>query len=293
MNLCSHCGHENSEAAHFCVRCGKPLSGKNSSSRRNQNPYEPGQGRNYAYQGGDNPVSEHPLPPPPPPQEPPYPGGRDLYRDGSGLEDLEDDARQRKTFHTVIMALLTVLVVAALGISAFVVTRSLTDGGSGDDKKAASEKTRKNTGDKGEETTDLSDRTQADNSGGDYDEVDMSDLGEDEDPGADQDGFDDSGDGDIDDSAEADEELYADFIFPDSHERYLSESEVSSLSNEDLRMAINEIYAREGYDFKNKDIKKHFEKYDWYEPVYKNQPDVPFNQYEKKNVDLLAEYREK
>ena len=283
MNLCNHCGHPNAEGAHFCVRCGKPLSGENISGGRKENLYGQGEGRNYAYQEGNSP-----LPPPPPPRRPPNYG--DGYRDGMNLEDLEDDARQGKAFHTVILALLTVLVAAALAISAFVIIRSLTDGGSGNDKKTASEKTKKDKKDKAEGATDVTDQDQADASTRDYDEVDMSDLGEDEDPGTDEEAYDDSDDID---AGEADEDPYADFIFPDSHERYLSESEVNSLSNEDRRMAINEIYAREGYDFKNKEIKKHFEKYDWYDPVYKIEDDVPFNKYEKKNVDLLAEYRKK
>ena len=289
MNLCNHCGHENSESARFCSRCGKPLSAdKSFVAGRNENPYgsRPDQGKNYAHLQGD-----HPLPPPPPPQSPPdFENRRNPYRDGNGLENLEDDPSQRKAFNTIIMVTLTLLVVGALAISAFVVTRSLTGGGFGEDQKASEERTKKGKKKKEEETADHSDKDKEEEPTKDYDEIDMSDLGEGDENDSDGGDSKDS-DSDSDDSDDSDEDPYGDFVFPDSDERYLSESEVNARSNEDRRLAINEIYARRGYDFKNPDIKRHFQEYDWYDPIYKDQNDVPLNKYEKKNVDLLAEYR--
>ena len=82
-------------------------------------------------------------------------------------------------------------------------------------------------------------------------------------------------------------------IFPDSSSRLLSESEVSRLSKADVQTAINEIYARNGYKFKDKSILAYFEGYDWYDPDTTSQ-DVAksrFNSTENANVLLLSEYK--
>jgi len=74
------------------------------------------------------------------------------------------------------------------------------------------------------------------------------------------------------------------FIFPDSHTRRLSPSDIAGLSAAELRLARNEIYARRGRIFKSADLKRHFARFSWYRPVA---ADVRLNAVEKANVDLL------
>lgn len=89
------------------------------------------------------------------------------------------------------------------------------------------------------------------------------------------------------------EEYADDFIFYDSNCRYLEDYEVSSLSEDDIQMAINEIYARKGVNFENEPYVSHFNSCEWYNPIY-SQAEFDsswFNEYEEANVNLLAYYR--
>lgn len=54
------------------------------------------------------------------------------------------------------------------------------------------------------------------------------------------------------------------YIFPDSSSRYLSESELSGLSESQLMYARNEIYARHGYIFQDAGLRQYFEGKSWY-----------------------------
>lgn len=85
-----------------------------------------------------------------------------------------------------------------------------------------------------------------------------------------------------------------DFIFPDSDQRYLTEGDVEYLTVEDTQQAINEIYARHGRIFKDEPYKSYFTSCEWYEPVYTAEEfkDDVFNDYEKKNIQLLAAHRD-
>ena len=83
-------------------------------------------------------------------------------------------------------------------------------------------------------------------------------------------------------------------IFPNSSEKEISESEIKELSDEELRYAINELYARHGYIFKDEGLLAYYEKYDWYEKSVK--PDDfsmdLFNEVEKTNVEALQKERD-
>ena len=69
----------------------------------------------------------------------------------------------------------------------------------------------------------------------------------------------------------------------------LTDDDLTDLSADDIRTAINEIYARHGYIFKDDAIREHFEQYDWYEETVK--PDDFTNDMlsdtEVKNIELL------
>ena len=81
-----------------------------------------------------------------------------------------------------------------------------------------------------------------------------------------------------------------DFVFPYSSSSYLSASDVSGLSHDDIQHAINEIYARNGYIFKNASIRSYYEQFSWYyeDPDFSTSD---FNSYEKSNLALLQKYR--
>lgn len=55
--------------------------------------------------------------------------------------------------------------------------------------------------------------------------------------------------------------------YPQSSTRTLTPKDVENLTNEELRLMRNEIYARHGYSFKLADMRDHFDKLDWYMPM--------------------------
>ncbi len=79
-------------------------------------------------------------------------------------------------------------------------------------------------------------------------------------------------------------------ILPQSDDRPLESSDFMGLTNWELTLARNEIYARHGRPFQNPDIRKHFEQMDWYSP------DPDFNKawlslLERKNVDSILNHQ--
>lgn len=82
------------------------------------------------------------------------------------------------------------------------------------------------------------------------------------------------------------------YVFPDSNSSYLTESEVEKLSTEEIQYAINEVYARHGLKFTKKTNQERFEKKKWYTGTVDDQNDISLNQYEKKNVSLMADILE-
>lgn len=84
------------------------------------------------------------------------------------------------------------------------------------------------------------------------------------------------------------------FIFPNSDSSYLSNAQVSALSDDDLQLAINEIYARRGRIFKDASLNAYFNSQSWYEGRYtpeEFEKNVKFNTYEQKNLQLLINER--
>ena len=57
----------------------------------------------------------------------------------------------------------------------------------------------------------------------------------------------------------------------------------------EIRYAINEIYARKGYDFTGTGYVDYFSSKDWYHPIAGKQvTEEELNVYEKANIDLLV-----
>ena len=88
------------------------------------------------------------------------------------------------------------------------------------------------------------------------------------------------------------------FIFPNSDTEEIPDSAIKALSDEDLRMAINEIWARHGYIFRNKDILDYYRQFDWYEEKIpadewdSHGQDYYLNSIEKKNIEKMTKERE-
>ena len=92
------------------------------------------------------------------------------------------------------------------------------------------------------------------------------------------------------------------FVFPNSDTQRLTEDEIEDMLDEsddplwDIRIAINELYARHGRKFDTPEIKEYFERQDWYEgridgeEFDKKQNDY-LNDAEIYNRDLLSQYR--
>ena len=83
----------------------------------------------------------------------------------------------------------------------------------------------------------------------------------------------------------------AEFILEGSDTRYLTASELSGMSKEELRLARNEIYARHGRMFSSEDLQNYFNSKEWY---YGTIPADQFdeeilNEFEKENLILIKE----
>lgn len=83
-------------------------------------------------------------------------------------------------------------------------------------------------------------------------------------------------------------------IFPNSSEVEIASEDIKKLSDEDLRYAVNEIYARHGYIFKDDQLRTYYEQYDWYKETIKPEDfsDSVFSDVEKRNVQALQKERD-
>ena len=84
-------------------------------------------------------------------------------------------------------------------------------------------------------------------------------------------------------------------IFPNSSREEITEKDAADLSDEELRYAINELYARHGYIFKDDAMRSYYENFDWYEETVA--PDAfsldLFNDTERKNIEILQKERDR
>lgn len=83
-------------------------------------------------------------------------------------------------------------------------------------------------------------------------------------------------------------------IFANSSEQELSDDAIETLSDKELRYAINELYARHGYIFKDEKLGEFYSKYDWYEGTVKSYDFTMdlFNDVETKNIEALQKERD-
>ena len=73
-----------------------------------------------------------------------------------------------------------------------------------------------------------------------------------------------------------------DFIIPDSDKRKIKEDDLKDLTQWELRIARNEIYARKGRIFDKKEIREYFKGKDWYKGKIKSKT------FDKKEEELLS-----
>lgn len=85
-----------------------------------------------------------------------------------------------------------------------------------------------------------------------------------------------------------------DYILEASDSRYISWSELNGFSKEECRLARNEIYARHGRKFDDKQLQEYFNSKDWYYPSIEADDfsNSILNSYEKANCELIVEYEE-
>ena len=81
------------------------------------------------------------------------------------------------------------------------------------------------------------------------------------------------------------------YILPAIDSHLYTEQELDALTDYELYLARNEIFARYGREFKNSDLVEHFNSKDWYSPKYSpsefdSRPD-PLNSTEKDNLALI------
>ena len=83
--------------------------------------------------------------------------------------------------------------------------------------------------------------------------------------------------------------INAEYVFPDSDKKYLSEDEVRSVTADQLFIGRNEIFARHGRIFDMPELAEYFSQKSWYEgTVTADQFDENvLNDFEKKNVELI------
>lgn len=79
-------------------------------------------------------------------------------------------------------------------------------------------------------------------------------------------------------------------FLPESSRRKLTTADIAGMSGDDIQLAINTIYARHGYQFKDSELLQYFSSFDWYQPVESDMEKIKstFTEMEKQNIEFLA-----
>lgn len=102
----------------------------------------------------------------------------------------------------------------------------------------------------------------------------------------------DTNDEDTSNSNNEEKKSNQDYILPDSSSRILLDSEVSALSKEELRLARNEIFARQGRKFDDVQLQSYFDSKSWYKGTIDPEDfsESMLSEIEKKNIELIKKY---
>ncbi len=79
------------------------------------------------------------------------------------------------------------------------------------------------------------------------------------------------------------------FLFP-SDSVLITEGDLEKLDDKTVELIKNEIYARHGYIFTNRALKKYFESFNWYEPSEEYSPNL-LNPTEKANLKTIKKFQ--
>lgn len=81
-----------------------------------------------------------------------------------------------------------------------------------------------------------------------------------------------------------------DFILPDSSEEAITEDRIAELTDTERQMAVNEIFARHGREFKDPDIQAYYNSKEWYKGTVAPEAfdEHVLNPIEKDNIDRLS-----
>ncbi len=82
------------------------------------------------------------------------------------------------------------------------------------------------------------------------------------------------------------------YILPLSNTSYIKEQDISGLTNWGLTLARNEIYARHGRKFGNKDLRQYFESQTWYLGQF-DDVTAKLNKFELFNASFILDYQKK
>lgn len=83
-----------------------------------------------------------------------------------------------------------------------------------------------------------------------------------------------------------------DYMIPDSSTRYLTKADLNDLSEWEIRVARNEIYARHGRMFNSKELAEYFESKSWYTPTIPAEEfdNSYLNGIEVENLKFITDY---
>ena len=82
-------------------------------------------------------------------------------------------------------------------------------------------------------------------------------------------------------------------LFPNCIVEYIPENEVKKLTKDQVQEVINDIYAKYGYIFKDKELREHYSQFSWYveRAGADHFSEEVFNEVAKANLELLKRYR--
>lgn len=89
-----------------------------------------------------------------------------------------------------------------------------------------------------------------------------------------------------------------DYVIPDSSSRYITEEDLASLSEDEILLARNEIYAKHGRKFNNVALNEYFSGKSWYTPTVEGEDFTEeyasqvFNDFEIKNISTIVNYEQ-
>ncbi|MBR5933462.1 MAG: YARHG domain-containing protein [Treponema sp.] len=76
----------------------------------------------------------------------------------------------------------------------------------------------------------------------------------------------------------------------DNNLKVVKNEYIPHLKKEELRIARNLIYAKNGYKFKSTDLEKLFSSFDWYDPEYSDSSTINLSQKEIELIELIQQY---